>query len=129
MARFWIKLTDGFINSRTFKRMEKIQNGHSYALLLIHLLYDTRNTDGVFLDDLCNEWVPLDADAIHDEHSSFSVDFIEDALKLYAELGYIVQADSGFLAFAEYEELTNTAAAAKQKRYRDRKKAAEMEQQ
>lgn len=124
-APFWIKLTNDFINSKQFKRLEKRENGHSYALLLIHLLSDTKPTGGVFLDDLGSEWVPLDAESIHDEHPSFSIDFIESALEVFCNMGYITWTDEGFYTFVNYDELINTHAAAKQQRYRDRLKARE----
>jgi len=122
-ARFWIKLTDEFLNSRTIKRMEKQQDGHSMVLLLIHLLSDTKQTGGVFVDDLGDEWAVLDAETIHDEHPSFTVDFINAALKRFQDMGLLISRDDGYLAFADYEAMTNTKNAAKQQRYRDRLKA------
>ena len=120
--RYWIKLCDDFLNSRAFKRLEKAENGHSYCLLLIHLLSDTKQTGGVFVDDLGSEWAALDAEAIHDEHPSFSLEFIEKALRRYRDMGLIALRDDGYLSFVDYDGLTNTKAAAKQQRYRDRKR-------
>ena len=124
--RFWIKLTDEFFNSRTIKRLEKQTDGHSYVLLLLHLLSDTNNTGGVLLDDMGGDnWQPMDAETIHDEHPSFSVEFIEHALHLYTDMGMIYQRDDGFTEFVNYDEIINTKAAAKQQRYRDRLKETE----
>jgi len=120
--RFWIKLTDDFLNSRLIKRLEKQKNGHDYVLLLIHLLSDTKQTGGVFVYDFGDEWAALDAETIHDEHPSFTVDFINAALKLFQDLGMLERRDDGELCFKDYETMTNTKNAAKQQRYRDRLK-------
>ena len=122
-AKFYIKLTDVFLNGRKVKRLETMQDGHSLVLLLIHLLSDAKNTEGVLLDDMGTELVPLDAASIHDEHPSFSVKFIEGALSKYIEVGLLQRADDGVFEFIDYEGLTNTKDAIKQKRYRDRKRA------
>lgn len=124
--RFWIKLTDEFFNSRLIKRLEKQTDGHSYVLLLLHLLSDTNNTGGVLLDDMGGDnWQPMDVDSIHDEHPSFSVEFVESALLLFNEMGLIRCREDGFMEFVNYDEIINTKAAAKQQRYRDRLKASD----
>lgn len=124
--RFWIKLTDELFNSQQLKRLEKREDGHSYVLLLLHLLSDTKNTGGVFLVDMGgDDWQPMDAESIHDEHTSFSVEFIQRALVVYRNMGFISYSEDGFLQFNNYDELTNTKTAAKQQRYRDRKAARE----
>jgi len=127
-GRFWIKLTDEFLNSRTIKRMEKQKDGHSLVLLLIHLLSDTKETGGVFVDDLGDEWAALDAETIHDEHPSFQVDFINTALQRFQDMGLVAGRDDGYLAFTDYEAMTNTKNAAKQQRYRERLKARNEQQ-
>jgi len=123
--RFWIKLTDELLNSRMIKRLEKQPNGHDFVLLLIHLLFDTNDTGGVLLVDMGGDiWQPMDAESIHDEHPSFSVEFIEDTIAKLIDMGLMRFRDDGFIEFVNYDELINTKAAAKQQRYRDRLKAS-----
>ena len=122
MANYYIKLVDSFLNSRQIKRLEKQPDGHSLVLLLIHIMSDTKNTEGVLLDDVGSDWQPMDAEIIHDEHPSFSVDLIEKAFQIYENMGLIQHRDDGFLEFVDYEGLINTPSQAKQKRYRQRQK-------
>ena len=124
-GRFWIKLTDEFMNSKQIRLLERQADGHSYILLLIHLLRDTKDSDGVLAVDMGDEWQRMDAAAIHDEHPSFTAEFIGKALHKFVGMGLLEESDDGILQFSDYEGLTDTKSAAKQKRYRNRLKARE----
>ena len=125
MKMFYVKLSDDFFNSRQLKRLERQENGHSLVLLLIHLLSDTKNTNGVLIDDMGAEWAALDAESISAEHPSFSVEFVGSALQRFLAMGLLVRRDDGFLSFADYDSATCTYNAKKQKRYRERLKDKE----
>lgn len=121
--QYYVKLVDDFINSPKVKRLEKRSDGHSLMLLLIHLLSDVKNTEGVLLVDMVDERLPMDAETIHEDHPSFSVKFISAALEKFVEMDLLQVNEDGFLQFSNYYELTNTKDAAKMQRYRRRKRA------
>ena len=123
---YFIKIMEHFHEKDEIDFILAQKNGLAYFGLFIILCLTTMNTGGRLVYRLGNEFVPFDVDKIRREARHFDVDTIVVALELFKRVGLMIQDENGVLSIPMMSKMvgsvSNTPAAIRQQRYRDRQK-------
>ena len=123
---YFIKIMEHFHEKDEIDFILAQKNGLAYFGLFIILCLTTMNTEGRLVYKLGNELVPFDVDKIRREARHFDVDTIVVALELFKRVGLMIQDENGVLSIPMMSKMvgsvSNTPAAIRQQRYRDRQK-------
>jgi len=128
---YWIKLKTDFFNIDKIDYIISRPNGCQYIVLYQMLCLMTANNNGKLCSTMGEIIVPYDIDKIVRETKYFDFDTVAMALNLFKQLGLIYQQEDSILRIAAIDEMVGSEAgnlnAQRQKRFRERKKQAQLE--
>ncbi len=123
---YWIKLTDRFMGDDTMDYLMSQKNGSDYIVLYQKLCLKTINQGGVLATQLGELTVPYDAKKIQRDCPWFPLSVVNNALKLYKQLGLLYETEDGILAISDFDSLIGSqtyGAEKKEKQKNERKKS------
>ena len=101
---FWIKLKTDFMTSDKVDYLMSQKNGAEYVVLYQMLCMKCINTDGLLARKIGEVIIPFNAEKIQRDCKYFNIDTVENAFRLFIQLGMIYQEENGFLRIADLEK-------------------------
>lgn len=105
---FWIKLKTDFMTSDKVDYLMSQKNGAEYVVLYQMLCMKCINTDGLLARKIGEVIIPFNAEKIQRDCKYFNIDTVENAFRLFIQLGMIYQEENGFLRIADFENMVGS---------------------
>lgn len=122
---YWLKLNENFFERDEMKVIENMDNGKDYVIFYLKLLLKSIKTEGELL---FNNVIPYNEKMLA-AITDTNVDIVRSAIQMFTDLKLIETWDDGTLFMTETQNMigSETAAAARMRRMRNREKLEEIE--
>ncbi len=125
--KWFVIIEEDFRTSPQFEELRKINS--EYCLMFVDLIFLTKNSNGIFENNVGRKLVPIDFPEISRKLSFYTPQQIKNGMMSMAELGLLQVFEERVLSIADFDNFirSKTIGSIQAKEQRDRKKEKRIE--